>query len=234
MKHLPRPRKTASLSDAVQQRLRMYSIAASTAGVSMLALAQPTAARIVYTPADVTIKSRYILDLNHDGVAAFTLVNSAVNTTSGGFNYFFVKPAIGNAVEGQTGKHRHPWALALKGGARVGYKQHFAQGRATMATSYGFWDGSGRGGYWLNVANRYLGLKFEIDGRTHYGWARLSVQASGTSITSTLTGYAYETIPNEPIIAGKTKGPDVITAQPASLGHLAAGASAIPAWRSGK
>ena len=51
------------------------------------------------------------------------------------------------------------------------------------------------------------------------------------SLSGLLTGYAYETIPNKPIIAGKTKGPDVVTISPASLGHLAAGASAIPSWR---
>jgi len=50
-------------------------------------------------------------------------------------------------------------------------------------------------------------------------------------IEATMSGYAYETIPNKPITAGKTEGPDVITVQPATLGHLAAGASAIPAWR---
>ena len=88
-------------------------------------------------------------------------------------------------------------------------------------------------GHWVNVKNRYLGLKFQIKGKTHYGWARLSVQAI-SQISATLTGYAYETIANKPIIAGKTNGPDVITVQPASLGHLAAGASAIPVWRSGK
>jgi len=38
-----------------------------------------------------------------------------------------------------------------------------------------------------------------------------------------LTGYAYETIPNKAIITGKTKGPDMITVQPGSLGALAAG-----------
>jgi len=70
-----------------------------------------------------------------------------------------------------------------------------------------------------------------IKGKTHYGWARMSVRVKGTNLAATLTGYAYETIPNKQIIAGKTKGPDVITAQPATLGHLAAGASAIPAWR---
>lgn len=38
-----------------------------------------------------------------------------------------------------------------------------------------------------------------------------------------LTGYAYETIANKAIIAGKTKGPDVITIQPDTLGQLALG-----------
>ena len=86
-----------------------------------------------------------------------------------------------------------------------------------------------------NVSNRYLGLKFTINGKTHYGWARLNVsfqinQGRGT-LKATLTGYAYETIPNKAIVAGRTKGPDVVTLEPASLGHLARGASAIPAWR---
>jgi hypothetical protein len=49
-------------------------------------------------------------------------------------------------------------------------------------------------------------------------------------ILAILTGYAYETEPNKPIITGKTKGPDVITLDPTTLGHLALGASQIPAW----
>ncbi len=82
-------------------------------------------------------------------------------------------------------------------------------------------------GDWNNVKDRYLGLKFKIQGKgkIHYGWARLNVRDHGHYITATLTGYAYETIPNKPIIAGKTKGPDVITLEPGSLGALAAGAA---------
>jgi len=76
-------------------------------------------------------------------------------------------------------------------------------------------------------------LKIAIRGKVHYGWARVRTHADPWKSRryGTLTGYAYETIPNKPIIAGKTKGPDVITLRPASLGHLARGASAIPAWR---
>jgi hypothetical protein len=41
--------------------------------------------------------------------------------------------------------------------------------------------------------------------------------------SSTAIGYAYETIPNKPIVTGQTKGPDVV--EPATLGHLARGAA---------
>jgi len=50
-------------------------------------------------------------------------------------------------------------------------------------------------------------------------------------MTATLTAYADETIPNKLIVRGKTKGPDAIAVEPASLGHGANEASAIPSWR---
>jgi hypothetical protein len=61
-------------------------------------------------------------------------------------------------------------------------------------------------GNWLDVRNRYLGLKFTIKGKIHFGWARLTTTACAAN--GTLTSYAYETIPNKPIVTGKTKGPD--------------------------
>ena len=82
------------------------------------------------------------------------------------------------------------------------------------------------GGY---ITNSYLGLSFNIMGRPIMDGPDSRFISGGDQCMVTLTGYAYETIPNRAIIAGKTKGPDVI--EPASLGHLAAGASAIPAWR---
>jgi len=86
-------------------------------------------------------------------------------------------------------------------------------------------------GKWNNVQKRYLGLKFTIHGQTHFGWARLNTTCNLYKVDAVLTGYAYETVGNKPIITGKTKGPDVITVEPASLGHLARGASALSAWR---
>jgi len=72
-----------------------------------------------------------------------------------------------------------------------------------------------------------MGIRFKIKGKSHFGWARLSVTEAAIGpayhrIYATLTGYAYETIPNKPIIAGRTHGPDVILKR-ATLGALALG-----------
>jgi hypothetical protein len=117
----------------------------------------------------------------------------------------------------------------------MGKAQDMAFGRtfSSWKSWLGPWVDKGKG-----IKAGYLGLRFQINQKLHYGWARLCVKThveNGTnSFTGTLTGYAYETIPNKAIVAGKTSGPDVITLEPASLGNLAAGASAIPTWRSGK
>ena len=105
--------------------------------------------------------------------------------------------------------------------------------------------GTFSGGNWVNVQDRYLGLKFQIKGKTHFGWARLNVAVHGTSVIGTLTGYAYETIAGKAIIAGATSGPDdaepaaslnkptpnMPTPEPPTLGALAMGAPGLSIWR---
>jgi hypothetical protein len=109
-------------------------------------------------------------------------------------------------------------------------------------------------GPFANTTQRYLGLKFKVNGKVHYGWVRFaSVKASacngGPAVTAFLTGYAYETIPSKSIKAGQTKeagddptdeafssgasltSPIPETPQPASLGMLALGAQGVPLWR---
>ena len=126
-------------------------------------------------------------------------------------------------------------AFALRRGARIGPAEEFS-GSLMAADSVNNFGGAK--GYWWSRGSRvdgYLGLRFQVHGKVHYGWARLSVvnhyRDGIEKLAATLRGYAYETVPDKPIFAGKTKGPDVIALQPASLGHLATGASAIPAWR---
>jgi hypothetical protein len=82
-------------------------------------------------------------------------------------------------------------------------------------------------------------VKFSIRGKDHFGWARF-ITHSAPHPSAELTGYAYETIPGKPIIAGATKGPDdgeptasftMHTPVPATLGTLAMGAPGLSIWR---
>jgi len=202
------------------------------------------------------------LDLNHDGVTDFVFSNlfqSFTSFSSPSFAILFVGTGSGNKNNKfwgrgvMTSRGRNGFASALHPGFTVGAnKSHFQKSpKAVMArldvnylpnlargaTSYRFT--SFTMGQWLYTQHRYLGLRFIISGQVHYGWARVAVTRTGSglgknSIEATLTGYAYETIPNKPIITGKTKGPDVITIELASLGRLAQGASGISAWREKK
>lgn len=239
------PQPASNLSDSVHQHLNMYAIAAGAAGVSMLALAQPAEAKVVYTNTGLIAigwNSNYPLDLNHDGKSDFTIQNTRFYVTSGGLSSLSIRGAPGNKVGGNEGKYLF-LAAALKRGARIGNVQNTAwtqfSSNARMAFSCtGFCTGGDwyDPGNWLNVTNRYLGLQFKIHGKIHYGWARLSVKQvhygfAAHPFVALLDGYAYETIPNKAIIAGKTKGPDAVTFTPATLGHLAKGAPAISAWR---
>jgi hypothetical protein len=123
-------------------------------------------------------------------------------------------------------------AAAFPPGARIGPEPEYGAlmarvGIFTNSRTYqGAWANGGKG-----VKDRYLGLKFAINGKTHYGWARLNVKVGYSNevyINAVLTGYAYETVANKPIITGKTKGADVVTVQPVSLGQLARGAAVLP------
>jgi hypothetical protein len=249
MKHSSRPRKTANLSDSIDRQLNMYAVAASAAGVGLLALAQPAEAKIVYAPTHKVIgkNNSYLLALNH-GTPDFIIRNSycrySETCNSSWRSQLSVAAArdigrSGNQVEGTTGNVY--LAAALKRGARIPNTGKFGRAARMALQCSGACNGSHTGtrtsGPWVNVTNRYLGLKFKIDGKFHYGWARLDVKVlrKQRQIIATLTGYAYETIPNKAIIAGQTKGPDDNTSEepkasltapasrPATLGLLALG-----------
>ena len=238
------PRKTANLSDSIQKRLNMYVLVAGATGVGMLALAQPVAAKIVYTPANISLGFDQVtpLDLNHDGITDFSFYALYGDSSDGGENSLFVRtPQRQNGIVGYV-RGRFNFASALRPGARVGKARIFSPGFDSMGrerwhsfpkhtTFYGPWANGGKG-----VKNRYLGLKFLVKGKVHYGWARLTVSCSH-DVSGTLTGYAYETIPGKPIIAGATEGPDeaepisLNTPTPATLGMLALGAPGLSIWR---
>jgi hypothetical protein len=235
--HAPWPRESVRLSRRIHQHLHTYMLCGTAAGIGVLA--QPPAAecKIVYTPAHVGITGVYDLDLNHDKTTDFTIVFTRTSSNDG----FCPGAGIIDELLAKPGQKENgvaaqdAFALALSKGASIGSGDDFStRGAETMALHrYGWFPRGDRCkqvnsvfGDWPNVTDRYLGLKFLIHGKTHYGWARLNVSTS-QGISATLTGYAYETIPDKPIIAGKTQGPDAVIAPEhpaiAGLGYLAAG-----------
>ncbi len=207
----------------------MYALSASAAGVSLLVLAPSVEAKIVYTRAHHVVDRQhpvYMFDLDHDGTNDFKFSYTFQTFRNGSdFEARLTVGAMGfndevDVVHPQSRNSYLP--LALKKGTPIGFSNfRLGGGGGTMVgqSSAGPSRPLVTWGYWYNVTNRYLGLAIYISGEEHYGWARLSVQG----ITATLTGYAYETVPNKPIIAGKTHGADVVTVGPATLGRLAVG-----------
>jgi hypothetical protein len=84
MKRSSGPWKPANLAESVHQRLNMYSLGVGAAGVSLLALTQPSEAKIVYTKVHHVIGTNgtYNLDLNHDGRPDFVLFNRSYHSTT--------------------------------------------------------------------------------------------------------------------------------------------------------
>jgi len=252
MQTYPPPSKPANVRDSLHHHLHLYALAASAAGVSMLALAQPGEAEIIYTPANVTIgpNQHYDLDLNGDGITDFTIKAFGKYFPPVTYiNSLFVKhPPQGNEVAAHLafGGYQHGgvhhFAYALSSGLPISKQaRHFSGGRATMTWNCACDAGGFFAGSWLSrpsgfgLSNRYLGFKFKINGEVHYGWARLSY--------STLTGYAYETIPDQGLNAGQEQeteqkvgqpGPAALTQpaqKPATLGALARGSRGLSRWR---
>jgi hypothetical protein len=246
----------SSSPSPLDQRLRSYSLAAGAAGVTLLALASPAQAEIVYTPAHAKLTStgQFPIDFNHDGVVDFLILNkSSYKTGSCSFcaqnlnvsgNGNAGAAVLGHEVVGQRGD-----ALPLKAGAVIGPADNFLDAQTDqilMASAFNDNNSFLRiYGKFPNTKDRYLGLKFEINGAVHYGWARfVAVRAgfvgSSPFVWAAIDGYAYETVPNQPIVAGKTQdaaasNPDSAVSrsipQGATLGLLAMGSPALSAWR---
>jgi hypothetical protein len=231
--------RPVQLAAELEQLVATYVRAAAAAGVGLAVTALSAEAKIVYTRTHAVIleNSLFPLDLNHDGTADFNIINGSLYAygSFSGLQIDSPSKLQTNQIWGQ-GVLSGRFASALRAGSNVGANKSRFQARnsALMAGIYvaRYSSFSRTSGQWLYTKNRYLGLQFVIKGQLHYGWARLSVRPDPNSgLTVVLTGYAYETIPGKPIITGKTKGPDVVTLDPATLGHLAQGASQIPAWR---
>ncbi len=232
-----------SIAD-LEQRLIGYALAAVAAGVGLLAMAQPAAAEIIYTAKDVKLtKGGLFIDLDLDGVPDFNLgFHSQSSFTYQDGRYAARELVLGGKTNASVIPSNGS-AAALAPGAVIGPGRKFKDvtvKRAQLVFAWSFESSSGlrassARGNWKNTQSRFLGLKFQINGQTHYGWARLSVRYTGHNLlTATLLGYAYETNADQAILAGQTaegQKAEAIADKAGSLAELALGAPALSIWR---
>jgi len=243
-------RPAARLRPSLDSNLFAYAAAAGAAGVGMLGLALPAQAQIIYTPAHQVIgpDAQFQIDLNHDGINDFTISNfyvfqsgarrGGVFPTGGGSRHVGSLHVFGSQQSNRMVANAKDYAAALPLGISVGAGDKFSSGAGLRPGLMQYCSSGSPGGVlygpWADKASRYLGFKFSVGGEVHFGWARLNLTGPGCRLTATLTGYAYETVPNKAIRTGKRFGTDVSSRaepQPTTLGHLAQGASALSAWR---
>jgi hypothetical protein len=153
------------------------------------ALAQHVEAKIVYTPAHVSILGFQPLDLNHDGK-----VNFYFRTFAGGTSTAVQVPwnlqSLLRIRSVEPGRRPGFQCDCVVGGERIGPRRRFSlagdiagvywrihSGHTTFKW-FGQWGNSGKG-----LKNRYLGLRFFINGKLHYRWARVSVFINGGSFS---------------------------------------------------
>ena len=232
------------LGRALEERLAAYALSA---GAGMLVLAQPARAQIVYTPAHRVLHDNVItIDLNHDGQNDFTFRQSTTGLDEGRIVAAAARSPQASLLEERI--RGVPFAARLASGVIIGSsrKPWIAYGR--LASEYaGYTNGP-----WKDAKNGYLGLRLVVNGEDHYGWARFSVQPGLRRLL--LTGYAYNTVPNQPLKAGQTQAgrlgdsgaasPIGLAGEqssvqdsdpawtPATLGLLALGSLGLDFWRS--
>ena len=236
--------QNGGLGEQFHRRLANYAAAAGAAGVGILAMAQPANAEIVYVPENQPITTGAYVAINPHGITVVNLHNEPGATTSGITDELWASGSVAAAAIARI--------AALKQGEPIGPGHRFSDfGLLAFRWKTNYNGRAGTTGSWVNVRQRYLGFEFGINGQAHYGWARLTVMnGPGVSIKSILTGYAYNTIAGQQILAGQTSAdlatqpdpealanqatPQLLAAEgpkPGTLGLLALGSLGIPYWR---
>lgn len=162
--------------------------------------------KIIYTDIepDLTsenIKDSYNLDLNNDQITDFTV--SVFSDTLEEWLLIASKPNATNGIISVAPWYTH--TVPLNSGKEIYNLRGYRDGEFYETWSL-FNVGRCFGGDpdcpydWKNKVDKYLGLRFIIKGKTHFGWARMDVSSPTQWI---IKDYAYNATPNLPILAGQ-------------------------------
>ena len=187
-------------SKNLSKRLAHYS--ALSLAIAGVADAQ---GQIIYTDIDPDgggFDSTYDLDLNNDATIEFTIFTG--QTSAGPINAVGMNAsAAGNSFVGSApGAYEYPFALNSGDVISSGQTTWFDANANTGTLNYmSCYNGTGSSN-WCGMVDKYLGLRFTLNGNLHYGWARLDVDAAGMNWS--IKDYAYNSVAGASIDAGQT------------------------------
>lgn len=221
-----------ALPERLERRLVTYALAAAGTGVTLLATPQAAQAN--------TIVYKSINEASYQKVS-FSLGNATFNFTgefipgffdawtgyaSGGFFFGGYSDFFGN------GFLIGPTTSSLHGPHRSLFFGELA-GSSSSPNRYFYTIG-----FFQNHSDQFLGLEFQLHGKTHFGWVDLRplpVEFLPTPVGERpflgidLVSFAYNRVPNAPILTGQTSNHSV--PEPSTLTLLALGAAGLPFWR---
>jgi hypothetical protein len=204
-----------TVNQALDRRFLFYALAAG----ATLALTAPSHAEVIFTPSNAFLRGigKFDIDIDHDGSTEFSLTIEMIHYSTHSLELALL--AYGNHPSHQI-VAQGASALALEKKTRIGGGRTFRAFTAMETAVYG--------GPWSDVTNRFLGVRFLINGEIHYGWIGFR-EVRNFPMGARLAGWAYETVPDKPILAGDNgagaSADNFIS--PTSLEILAAGHRAI-------
>jgi hypothetical protein len=195
------------------RQMAAFGVAASSA-LAMMSQAEAAVVANAGTPQPVTVAatsgtSFVSFDMNGDAVNDFALFGRYASGDGGwgsaGING--TQPGGNNSVLGGTyyAYYNDIWKLA--GGASIGPTPSagLTWRSAPYTSADVFFSQSNGASNWngTNGETGFAGVRFNIGGKTHYGWIQLRVNTTGSL---TALSWAYEDCPDTAIQAGATTG----------------------------
>lgn len=158
----------------------------------------------------------YPLDLNDDGINDFVLATQKLSNSCGRCTANGIL-VIGPVYSAEISSTAQSWIADTVGGyalntlidSSLGWTNDFHILAKAFRDCVPCFRGRGfvdvpPSGPWSNIQGKYLALKTQVGSDFYYGWIKLGVGININYVTITIMEYAYNSTPNQPILAGQT------------------------------
>jgi hypothetical protein len=153
------------------------------------------------------------IDINNDGLFDLKL---SVGGSSSGFIHGstvsgFVKATPLNGSSIISNSYEHPAHLYRNDNIKSNSYWSTTANQILESVSHAPKQiGNTVSGSWTPPIDGFLGIKIVSGGQTYYGWIRLNVTINLPTASCIYKEFAYDSIPNQPILAGQISNPIVI------------------------